>query len=71
MKKQLWTMVVAAIFCVPMFAFEYPYVTIEPQKTGWPLTDDERAYVLKPEFERRPGAEQKKHLPTRDHSLKM
>ncbi|MEI6231555.1 MAG: GDSL-type esterase/lipase family protein [Planctomycetota bacterium] len=63
MKKQLWKMVGAVILCAPMFAFEYPYVTAEPQKTGWPLTDDERAYVLKPEFERRPGAEQKKHLP--------
>ena len=63
MKKQLWKMVGAVILCAPMFAFEYQYVTAEPQKTGWPLTDDERAYVLKPEFERRPGAEQKKHLP--------
>ena len=24
----------------------------EPQKTGWPLTEAERAYVLKPEHER-------------------
>ncbi|MBI5835320.1 MAG: hypothetical protein HZB16_23680 [Armatimonadetes bacterium] len=36
---------------------EYGYQTAEPQKTGWPLTDEERAYVLRPEFERRPGRE--------------
>ena len=30
----------------------------EPQKTGWPLTEAERAYVLKPEHERRPGVAQ-------------
>ena len=35
----------------------------EPQKTGWPLTEAERAYVLKPEHERRPGSDEKKHLP--------
>jgi len=35
----------------------------EPQKTGWPLTEAERAYILKPEYERRPGADEKKHLP--------
>jgi platelet-activating factor acetylhydrolase IB subunit beta/gamma len=44
-------------------ALDYPHITAEPQKTGWPLTAEERAYVLKPEFERRPGAEQHKHLP--------
>ena len=44
-------------------ALDYPYKTAEPQKTGWPLTDEERAYVLKPEHERRPGCESNKHLP--------
>jgi hypothetical protein len=24
---------------------EYPYATAEPQKTGWPLTPEEKAYV--------------------------
>lgn len=43
---------------------EYPYVTAEPQKTGWPLTAEERAYVVdKPEYDRRPGREENKHLP--------
>ena len=44
-------------------ALDYAYKTAEPQKAGWPLIAEERAYVLKPEHERRPGAEQKKHLP--------
>lgn len=45
-------------------ALDYPHVTDEPQKTGWPLTAEERAYVVdKPEYERRPGREIGKHLP--------
>ena len=40
-----------------------PYTTPEPQKTGWPLTEEERAYVLKPEHERRPGSEAHKLPP--------
>lgn len=44
-------------------ALDYPYPTAEPQKTGWPLTDEETRYVLKPEHARRPGSEQNKHLP--------
>ncbi len=47
----------------------YPYAAyhegkLDPQLTGWPLTDDERAYVVnKPEHDRRPGRESNKHLP--------
>lgn len=45
-------------------AIEYPYSTVEPQKSGWPLTSEERAYVVdKPEHDRRPGREANKHLP--------
>ncbi|MBM3888160.1 MAG: hypothetical protein FJ388_03440, partial [Verrucomicrobia bacterium] len=44
-------------------ALDYPHTTAEPQKSGWPLTEEEKQYVLKPEHERRPGAENKKHLP--------
>ena len=44
-------------------ALDYPHVTAEPQKTGWPLTAEEKAYVTKPEHERRPGSESMKHLP--------
>lgn len=42
-----------------------PYNTgaMDPQPTGWPLSDGERAYVLKPEYERRPGAEATQHKP--------
>jgi len=44
--------------------FVYPHVTPEPQKTGWPLSNEERAYVVdKPEYDRRPGREANKHLP--------
>ena len=46
-------------------ALDYPYVNAEPQKTGWPLTVEERAYVVeKPEYDRRPGRESNKHLPS-------
>ncbi|NBV20776.1 MAG: hypothetical protein EBS05_02105 [Proteobacteria bacterium] len=45
-------------------AVEYPYPSAEPQKTGWPLTVEERAYVVeRPEYDRRPGREANKHLP--------
>jgi len=45
-------------------ALDYPHITAEPQKTGWPLTAEERAYVVdKAEYERRPGSESQKHLP--------
>lgn len=41
----------------------YPYETAEPQKEGWPLTEQEKKYVLQPEHDRRPGREVNKHLP--------
>lgn len=45
-------------------AIDYPYVNAEPQKTGWPLSAEERAYVVdKSEHDRRPGRESNKHLP--------
>lgn len=45
-------------------AIDYPYSTDEPQKSGWPLTPEERAYIVeKAEHERRPGREANKHLP--------
>lgn len=45
-------------------ALDYPHITAEPQKTGWPLTAEERAYITeKPEHDRRPGRESNKHLP--------
>jgi hypothetical protein len=52
------------LFASTAVALDYPHVTAEPQKTGWPLTAEERAYVIdKPEYERRPGRESNKHLP--------
>ncbi len=49
---------------VAVLAIDYPHVTAEPQKTGWPLTAEERAYIVdKPEHDRRPGRESNKHLP--------
>jgi lysophospholipase L1-like esterase len=68
MKHDLYTTLLTACF-VAAFTLEapgidYPHVTAEPQKTGWPLTAEERAYVVdKPEHDRRPGRESNKHLP--------
>jgi len=44
-------------------AIDYPHPSAEPQKTGWPLTAQEREYVLKPEYARRPGSEIMQHKP--------
>ena len=56
----------AALLLAPLaaHALDYPYATTEPQKHGWPLTPEERAYVVdKPEHDRRPGRDANKHLP--------
>ncbi len=50
-------------------ALNYPYAPynegkMDPQKSGWPLTEDERNYVLLPEHDRRPGRESLQHRPT-------
>ncbi len=52
-----------------VWALEYPYAPfnegkMDPQLAGWPLTEAEKAYVLKPEHERRPGREENQHKPT-------
>lgn len=64
-RAAVWT---AAILTVALAtrgapAIEYPHETAEPQKTGWPLSDEEREYVLRAEHERRPGSEANRHLP--------
>ena len=52
------------LFPILADGIEYPYSTAEPQKSGWPLTDEERAYIVeKAEHDRRPGREANKHLP--------
>ena len=62
--KHTLTLLTALLFApLAADALDYPHVTAEPQKSGWPLTAEERAYVLKPEHERRPGREVNKHLP--------
>jgi platelet-activating factor acetylhydrolase IB subunit beta/gamma len=51
------------------YAQEYPYPPylenrMDPQIHGWPLTTQERSYVVdKPEHDRRPGRESNKHFP--------
>jgi lysophospholipase L1-like esterase len=60
------TSIVATLLCLATGsarALDYEYETAEPQKTGWPLTKEEEEYVIKPEFERRPGKEKNKHTP--------
>ncbi|MCY2990198.1 MAG: GDSL-type esterase/lipase family protein [Planctomycetota bacterium] len=62
------TFQVAACSAPTARALEYPYAPynagkMDPQKSGWPLTEEERAYVLKPEYERRPGREANQHKP--------
>jgi beta-glucosidase len=59
----VYLILAAALRLQPAAALDYAYATAEPQKTGWPLSDDEEAYVLKPEYERRPGAEITQHKP--------
>ena len=50
-------LVAAACIAPVARGLDYAYATPEPQKTGWPLSAAEEAYVQKPEHERRPGAE--------------
>ena len=59
---------IVALWSQDVSALEYAYApynsgAMDPQRTGWPLTDDERAYVLKAECERRPGSEATQHKP--------
>ena len=49
-------------------AIKYPYAPynegkLDPQLTGWPLTAEERAWVLKSESSRKPGQEVEQNLP--------
>lgn len=63
---RFYDLAIGFVVMFPLVArgIDYPYVTAEPQKTGWPLTAEERSYVVdKPEHDRRPGREAKKHLP--------
>ena len=64
--KRLPSLVVVLLTLLPSStrAIEYPYSSAEPQKSGWPITAEERSYIVdKPEHDRRPGREANKHLP--------
>ena len=52
-----------AFLCSSVLALEYPHKPADPQPSGWPLTAEEKAFIAKPEFERRPGREINQHLP--------
>jgi len=61
-------LVLAAVSPRAALALDYPYAPynagrMDPQPSGWPLSDDERAFVLRAEYERRPGREANQHLP--------
>jgi lysophospholipase L1-like esterase len=50
----------------PPIAYAYaPYNAgrMDPQLVGWPPSEAERAYALRPEHDRRPGREANRHLP--------
>ncbi len=55
-------LILVFVLASQVHALDYPHVTAEPQKTGWPLTTEERAYVVD-KHDRRPGRESNKHLP--------
>jgi lysophospholipase L1-like esterase len=65
----LFVSVLGLVAVMAARGLDYPYAPynegrMDPQKTGWPLTPEERAYVIeKPEHDRRPGRESNKHLP--------
>lgn len=43
---------------------DYPHTPGDPQKSGWPLTPEQAAYITeKPEHDRRPGRESNRYLP--------
>lgn len=53
----------ALLLCSALPALEYAHKPADPQPSGWPLTAEEKAFIAKPEFERRPGREVNQHLP--------
>ncbi|MCY2975024.1 MAG: GDSL-type esterase/lipase family protein [Planctomycetota bacterium] len=59
---------IAEVAAEDQLTFVYPYDpynqgAMDSQVTGWPLSDDQLAFSLRPEHERRPGREGNKHLP--------
>jgi platelet-activating factor acetylhydrolase IB subunit beta/gamma len=61
-----WWAACVALACLGLGqaqALDYPYKPADPQPTGWPLTEAEKAFLGKPEYERRPGAADQKFMP--------
>jgi platelet-activating factor acetylhydrolase IB subunit beta/gamma len=54
---------IALLCCATLPALEYAHKPADPQPTGWPLTAEEKAFIGKPEYDRRPGRENNQHLP--------
>jgi hypothetical protein len=63
MKHPLALLAALLLALLAALAFELSIHQGRAAEVGWPLSDEERAYVLKPEYERRPGSEAQKHLP--------
>jgi beta-glucosidase len=61
--KRTLNLLNALLLAIQLSALEYAHKPADPQPTGWPLTAEEKAFIAKPEFERRPGREVNKHLP--------
>jgi lysophospholipase L1-like esterase len=62
--KHILILLTALFAQIELSALDYSHITAEPQKTGWPLTAEERAYITeRAEHDRRPGRESNKHLP--------
>lgn len=56
--------VAGLLLVTSLSALEYARKPADPQPSGWPLTVEERTYVVeKPEHERRPGRESNQYLP--------
>ncbi|MFM8496440.1 MAG: GDSL-type esterase/lipase family protein [Planctomycetia bacterium] len=58
----------AMVACPEGRGLDYAYAPynegrMDPQPSGWPLTEAERAHVLKAEYDRRPGREANQHRP--------
>lgn len=67
-KENTHAMPAAGIAIKSMPVLKYPYAPyndgiMDPQLTGWPLTDAELEWVMKEEYIRKPGHEAQRHLP--------
>lgn len=64
MRFLCYTFGTALLACCTAPGLDYPHPVTDPQPSGWPLTAEERAYIVeRAEHDRRPGRETNKHLP--------